>query len=393
MPGILARELAKRGHSVRVLTGFPNYPEGHIYGGYRMAPRRDETISGVRIRRVALYPSHSRSVVARTASYGSFAISASAWSPTWFNHIDALWVANSPPTVGLPTWLVKAVHRPRILLHILDLWPESLISSGFGGGMGGWRMIREALEGWLAFTYRSADSIACISRRQIELLAERGVPRDKLAYVPVWVDEQVFHPMDRDDRLAAQLGCATRRVLLYAGTIGETQGLDTLLEACARMLDEPRFHCLIAGTGIAEPRLRAQASESNLANVTFLGRWPTQDMTRLMSLGDAHYVSLRADAIAEVAMPSKLPAILACGKPLIVAAEGDAQELVTRSGAGWHCPPGDVSELECAIREMVSTDDRTLADLGHRARQVFEDEFAMHVGIGRIEALLANGAR
>lgn len=392
MPGILARELSKRGHSLRVLTGFPNYPEGRIYGGYRMAPRRDEVDAGVALRRVALYPSHSRSIVGRAASYSSFAMSASLWGPAWFKDVDALWVANSPPTVGLPTWLIKAVHRPRIVLHILDLWPESLVSSGFGGSIRRGGLLDRALERWLSFTYRTADSIACISHRQIELLAQRGVARNKLSYVPIWVDEHVFRPMDRDERLASKLGVAGKRVLLYAGAIGETQGLDTLIDACARMRDEPRFHCLIAGTGVAEDRLREKVRDAGLSNVSFLGRWPTNEMTPLMSIGDVHYVSLRSDSIAYVAVPSKLPASLACGKPVIIAARGDAAELIKRSGAGWVCAPGDAGELDVALRAMAHADAQTLDAMGGFARDTFEHEFAIDIGVERVEGLLMNRA-
>lgn len=388
MPGILARELSKRGHDLRVLTGFPNYPEGRIYPGYRIAPKRDHVDSGVALRRVALYPSHSRSALARAANYASFALSASVWGPGWFKDIDALWVSNSPPTVGLPTWLIKARRRPRVVLHILDLWPESLRSSGFAPSVARLKSLNKALESWLSFTYRTADAIACVSRKQIDLLIERGVPQRKLSYVPIWIDERVFRPVERDRELAAQLGVAGKRVLLYAGTIGEAQGLDTLMDACARMKDEPRFQCVIAGAGVAEARLRTRAVESNLANITFLGRWSTDQMTKLMSIGDAHYVSLRSDPIADVAMPSKLPSTLACARPVVISARGDAGALIAQSGAGWLCAPGEADKLERALREMVDADECHLREMGAKARAVYEREFAINIGVDRIEGLL-----
>ena len=79
MPAVLARELAHRGHSVRVLTGYPNFPDGRLYGGYRMELRRDGIVSGIPVRRVALFPSHGPSILGRLANYGTFAASASLW--------------------------------------------------------------------------------------------------------------------------------------------------------------------------------------------------------------------------------------------------------------------------------------------------------------------------
>jgi colanic acid biosynthesis glycosyl transferase WcaI len=391
IPGVLARELTRRRHSVRVLTGFPNYPEGRIYDGYRQAARRDEDASGVAIRRVALYPSHSLSTFGRLTSYASFAASASVWGPSWFRNIDALWVSNSPPSVGLPTWLIRVRHRPRIVLHIMDLWPESLIASGFGSSILRWRAIEGAIDRWLDMTYRIANSIACTSRKQIELLTARGVPGDKLSYVPIWVDETIFHPSDRDEALARELGVTGKTVLLYAGAIGEPQGLGTLIEVCGRLRDEPNFHCVVAGTGVAEALLRARAKEDRLANISFLGRWPSNDMTRLMSIGDIHFVSLRSDPLAEIAMPSKVPATLACGKPIIVAARGDAAAVVMRSGAGWTCAPEDARELETTVRTSLAASDCKLRDMGQRAREAYEAEFAVSIGVKGVEQLLAGG--
>jgi glycosyltransferase involved in cell wall biosynthesis len=389
IPPVLARELTRRGHSVRVLTGFPNYPEGRIYEGYRMTWRLDSVASGVPVRRVALFPSHGQSHIGRLANYGSFAISASLFGAAWFKNIEGLWVYNSPPTVGLPTWLIKSRYRPRVLLHIMDLWPESLLASGFGSGVLKWPVFQQGLEKWLSMTYNSADSIACTTHTQIELLADKGVPRHKLAYIPLWADETLFYPMQRDEALAATLGLTDKTVLLYAGAIGEPQGLDTLIEVCGNLKNEPRFHCVLAGWGTAEPRLRQQAKEKGLRNITFLGRWPIRDMTRLMSIGDVHLVSLRSDPLAEVAMPSKVPATLACAKPVIVAALGDAARAIVRSGAGWTCHPGDSNQLEAAIRTALDVSPSVLQMMGQRGRETYETEFAVNVGAGRVEELLA----
>lgn len=392
LPQVLARELMNRSHSVRVLTGFPNYPLGRLFDGYRMSWRTDEVVSGVPVRRVALFPSHDGSRLGRLTNYGTFAASASLWGTGWFKDIEALWVYNSPPTVGVPTWLIKARYRPRVVLHIMDLWPESLTVSGFGRSMVNWRWLQRGLEKWLSTTYGIADSIACSSRTQIDLLVHRGVPRDKLSYAPLWVDETIFRPTPKDEALAATLGVTGKRVLLYAGALGEAQGLDVLLEACDRIKDTPAFHCLIAGSGIAEARLREEAAERRLPNITFLGRWPTRDMTRLMSVGDVHLVSLRADSLAEVAMPSKLPASLACGKPLIVAARGEAEAVVSRSRSGWTCRPGDPNQLEGSIRSAVEATDGELEKIGQLARAAYEAEFALKIGVQRIENLLTRGA-
>jgi glycosyltransferase involved in cell wall biosynthesis len=107
-----------------------------------------------------------------------------------------------------------------------------------------------------------------------------------------------------------------------------------------------------------------------------------------MSIGDVHLVSLRQDPLAEVAMPSKVPATLASGKPIIAAAQGEAAGVVSRSGAGWTCIPGDRNGLEVAIRRALAAGEHGLRAMGKRAREAYEAEFAVAIGVDRIEQLL-----
>ena len=58
-----APRLAGRGHEVRVLTTFPNYPYGRVYPGWRQRWRHRETEGPVTVRRVPAYPSHDTSAV------------------------------------------------------------------------------------------------------------------------------------------------------------------------------------------------------------------------------------------------------------------------------------------------------------------------------------------
>ena len=71
--GILfAKELVSRGFEVEVITGFPNYPGGTLYDGYRVKFIQKEVIDGVLITRVPLFPSHGKSKIGRIFNYLSF---------------------------------------------------------------------------------------------------------------------------------------------------------------------------------------------------------------------------------------------------------------------------------------------------------------------------------
>ncbi|GHJ09107.1 colanic acid biosynthesis glycosyltransferase WcaI [Micromonospora humidisoli] len=385
LPGMLARALAERGHEVRVLTGFPNYPTGRLAPGYRLARRRDEVDGATRIRRVALYPSHDRSALRRVANYGSFAVSALVSGTPALRGLDALWVGNSPISVALPMWFTRHVHRVPVLLHVLDLWPDSVIASGFLGTGRASRAVERGMAAWCGAMYRSASRVAHVAPGAADLLADRGVPRDKLVHIPVWADETVGV---RATDLRAELGLRPDQVVLvYAGALGEAQGLDSLVDACART-DDPRLVCLIAGSGTTGERLRRRATAVGASNVRFLGQLPRERMPALMATGDVHYVSLRPGGMSAYTMPSKVQATLAAGRALLVAAEGDAAAVARDSGAGITARPGDPGSIADALREVCDLGREKLELLGQAGRAHYDRMFSVAVGADRVERTL-----
>ena len=185
---------------------------------------------------------------------------------------------------------------------------------------------------------------------------------------------------------ARSLGVEDAFVLLYAGNLGYTQGLDTLLEACARLRDLPGFHCLVAGSGTAEEELEALAASLSLRNLTFLGRRPPAEMGRLMSIGDLHLVSLNDHPLASMTMPSKLLSTLASGRPVLAVATGETARIVREAGAGWTVAPGDCDGLVDALRHAYSVGREGTKPLG--CRPYYRESCPLNAGSTKIETLL-----
>lgn len=202
----------------------------------------------------------------------------------------------------------------------------------------------------------------------------------------MWADDLVVCPAAASMR--AQLGLGEDDVgLLYAGTLGHTQGLEALIEACAR-IDEPPFVCLLAGSGVAERSLRDRAQRLRLANVRFLGRVPKERISDVMAAGDLHYMGLRPDSSSGVTMPSKVQATLAAGRAILVAVDGDAADVARDSGAGLSVVPGDPEAIAVGIRVGCQLGRSGLAQLGRAGRVFYLRTFSEDVVIGRIERLL-----
>lgn len=391
LPGALARGLVARGHTVKVVTGFPNYPTGEIAAGYRIRPRTVEHLDGVDVTRVALYPSHGDSIRSRVMNYGSFGVSAALLGvQKAFTDIDALWVNYSPVTIAAPLLAQAWLRRTPSVVHVLDLWPDTLLATGFAEPSWPWRVTSTGLHILCNTMYRTASKVAYISPGVGERLCARGVPKTKLAYAPMWANEEVFYPQARSSDHGFEFE-PQDRVLLYAGTLGRAQGLEPLVRAAAR-LRSSGLVCLIAGSGTEERRLRNLATDVGATNVRFLGRVAPADMPALMAAADANYVSLNDDPLGEITMPSKLQATLAAGGAIVGMLSGDARDVVAKSGSGWVCKPGDEDGLLEVLAKFIAEPSTAVSARGLAGRAYYEEHFAFERGVQRIESLLAEAA-
>ncbi len=375
LPGVYAREFIASGHDVSVLTGFPNYPTGRIYDGYRVSRRHRERRGGAAVTRVALYPSHNASALGRISNYASFALSATASGGSALRDADAVWVYNSPVTVGLPLlWHTKAGRTP-FFLHVQDLWPDSLIESGMmpGGRLG--KLASVAVDRAVRLTERQAAIVGVSSRGMREVILERHprIDPSKLVYAPNPTNEELFRSaaLVRDE-LGLPVEGVEKVELMYAGAIGEVQGLDTLLDAAAMLREHSHIQFSIVGDGISRERLERRAASEDLHNVRFLGRVAQAAIPELIARAHIQIVSLAAAPFLAYTTPSKISALLASGVPIIGQLSGDGARLIRDSGAGAAITPGDASGLCATIVEMVEGGPPLWAKLGAAGRAYYE---------------------
>ena len=126
---VFARELVRQGFEVEVITGFPNYPGGKIYPGYKIRLVQKEQIEGVNVTRVPLYPSHDKSKIGRILNYVSFACSLMIYG-LFSKKADVIYAYHPPLTVGIAASIVGFFRRVPVVNDIQDMWPDTLSSTG-----------------------------------------------------------------------------------------------------------------------------------------------------------------------------------------------------------------------------------------------------------------------
>jgi colanic acid biosynthesis glycosyl transferase WcaI len=387
-PGLLMQELAQtlqdRGHDVTVLTGFPNYPSGKVYPGYRIRPWMRETIERVPIVRVALYPEHSRSGIKRALNYLSFAISCSFLAPFLVRHPDVLFVYHPPLTAGIPAIWLSWLWRAPYVYQVQDLWPETLAATGM--------LTNRRIIDWIARLARSVYARAaaiCVSSPgfRSNLLA-KGVPARKIHVISNWVDTAVYRPVEPGVTLGVTLGLAGRFNVMFAGNLGEAQGLETILDAAALLQGLPDIQFVLVGDGTAARRIEHLAQVRQLQNVRFLRPRPPGDMPDLYAHADVLLMHLKDDPLFRITVPHKTFAYMASGKPVLAAISGDAAAVISTAGAGLVCQPEDAGAMAAAVRRMYDSPRAIRQQMAQNGLDAIRERFSRPELIGRLEAVL-----
>jgi colanic acid biosynthesis glycosyl transferase WcaI len=378
----LARALLDLGHEVEVLTGFPNYPGGKIYSGYRLKLYQQEVIDGIKVTRLPLYPSHSRSGIRRIFNFLSFGFAAFLLGPWFVKRPDVIYVYNLV-TLG-PAWrILRLLYGSKVVVDVQDLWPESVSASGMMKS----RIATQVLELSCRSQYKSANKLVVLSPGFKQNLTARGIDEKKIEVIYNWCDESSISVPEPNPEDAARFQFSHRFNIVFAGTMGVSQSLDCVLEAANAVERElPDVQFTFVGGGIEVPRLRNKAS--NLSNVQFLDPMPPSEIGTVLANADVLLVHLKDDPIFRITIPSKIQAYLFAGKPILCGVRGDASDLVQKSGSGVSFMPDDSDSLIKAVRKLRTMTSEELRIMGKTGRTFYESELSMAQGVHRIEKVL-----
>nr|WP_300047966.1 sugar transferase [uncultured Nocardioides sp.] len=384
---LFAQELRRRGHEVEVVTGFPNYPGGRVYDGYRVRAYQREVVDGITVHRVPLYPSHDSSALKRVLNYASFA-SAAALKMLAGRRPDVVYAYHPPGTVALPAAAARLVRGVPFVYDVQDLWPDTLAATG----MLPQGRVLDAVGRVMDATYALAQHVVVLSPGFRDRLVGRGLPADKVSVIENWCDEAQIELPERAAARSA-LGLGDDFTVLFAGTMGPAQGLDTVLDAAALLAVDAGVRFVLVGAGIDVDRLRARADAEGLGNVEFLPRRPIHEIGEVLAAADALLVHLRDDPLFEITIPSKTQAYLHAGRPVLMGVRGDAADLVTRAGAGLVFAPEDPAALADAVRRMRALPAEEREEMGRRGARHYNDELSLRVGADRFVDVLEAAAR
>ena len=365
----LCEALVSEGHEVDVVTSFPNYPMGEIYEGYKNGEHKDEVINGVNVHRVFTI-GRKNGFLFRIANYYAYSLASTRYVSKIKKDYDIVFVYQlSPVLMAQGALKYKKKHNKKILLYCLDLWPDSLTLGGVKKGGLIYNYFKKKSER----IYNSADKILVSSKMFEQYFDEMFKIRDeKIDYLPQYA-EDVFVPDSCVDNGALNI--------TFAGNIGTTQSIETILYAAQRLKAE-NIKINIYGDGSGLLNLKDLAENKlKLENVIFHGRIPLDRVPGKYAESDGLIVTLSDNPVLSMSFPGKIQTYMAAGKPIIGAVNGEAAEIIKEAECGFCANAEDVDGLVECIKEFMISDK---AQLGKNARKYYEENFRKEDFINRL---------
>lgn len=340
-----ARRLVRDGHDVHMITS-----------DRKCGPRRTEYIEGIKVTWIPVRYSQSMSNFRRVLSFVLFAI--------WASYVgiktrpNVVFATSTPLTVVIPALAVKLFRRVPMVFEVRDLWPEMPIAVGALRSPVLIRMAR-----WLErVAYSQSARVVALSPGMKEGVIEAGYPEDLVVVIPNSADIDKFQvdPELGQEWLKSQSWHRGGPMVLYAGSLGETNQVEALVDIAASMQQvQWDIDFVVIGNGKTRELVRTRAEQAGVLGKNFhlLSPVPKKDIPIVYSAATVSLSLFRALKPMERNSANKFFDGLASGTPIAI------------NYGGWHADL--LAERDCGIRMSRDPEkaSQELAQLVQRARE------------------------
>lgn len=381
----IAEDLAKKGHTVKVLTGLPDYATNEIPDDYKHGKNRHEIRNGVEIFRVPIVARHT-GVIHRVINYLSFYFSSSLFAKKHLKELDCdviMAYQTAPVLMGNAAIVLKKKLRKKLLFYCMDIWPDQMKVWHVGEK----NPLFKVMRWYCQYAYGSGDILAVSSRPFIEYMVNiNRVDPNIIVYLPNHYNKI---EASYSDQTTVQKDSVD---LILAGNIGQQQNVECLLRAVKKIKTVKNYHIHIYGEGTSYLACKELAEKLDvLDHVTFYGRVPKEALNDIYPKMDAFILTLCSEKqIGYVAntVPSRLQGYMTGGKPIIASIDGGAQEIINEVQCGIAVPADDDDAFAEALTKFIENPDQ-YAECGKRAKNYFDKNFERSVVIDKIEGYLS----
>jgi len=357
----LAKLLARNGHEITVITGDTDYLSGgkRIIAGVSGNPR-------LNIRTVNTYAPIHAGFIPRLLNFLSFMFN-SFLATLSMEKLDVVYGTSPPIFQGVTAYLASLLKRAPFVFEVRDLWPDFMVQIG---------AVRNPvvilLSRWLEkLLYNRAALIIVNSPGFIPHIVAKGIREEKIRIVPNGVDTSLFKPEDNGLNLKKRLGLEGKFIILYAGSLGKSNDIGTVLDAAHLIRDKKDIVILLLGGGNEKEHLEKRVAKENLKNVIFLPPVAKSQMPEYIAASDVGLAILKDIPLFNTTYPNKVFDYMAAGRPVLLAIDGVIRKVVEDAGAGIFISPGSPRMLADGMQVLYENREAG-RKMGMRGRKYVE---------------------
>lgn len=364
----LGRQLTRYGHHFVIVASGTSYLSGKQFENHNKLVS-EQNMDGVHVMRVSTPSCLHSGKLGRIIALLCF-MASSIYGGLRAGRVDLVMGTSPPIFQAVSAWALAYIRRVPFLLEIRDLWPAFLIDM---------RLLKNpVLIGvfrWIErFLYSRANHIIVNSPAYRDYLLEKGIPNDKISFIPNGVDPSMFDSAADGAEIRREFDLDERFVVCYAGALGLANDIPTLLRAARRLKHRRDIHFLLVGDGIDRCNLQTKAKEFGLVNVTFAGARPKTQMSKFLAAADVCVAILKNIPMFRTTYPNKVFDYMASGRPTILAIDGVIRDVIETAQGGIFVEPGDDAALAAAVCRLA--DNREEAHtVGAAARRYVIENF------------------
>jgi glycosyltransferase involved in cell wall biosynthesis len=379
----LAESLRDRGHRVTVATSYPQH--NLVDDSEKIGFPEVVSESGIEVLRIKALPPHMPNYIFRGI--------AQVLLPYIFLYkikrrirrkIDVVIVYSPPLPLAIVGEKIKKAHGARYILNVQDIFPQNAIDLGILTN----RAFIKFFEHMEAKAYKNADHIAVHSKsNKMFLLENKGVDAEKLNVIHNWIDVSPYMYIQRTGKFRALFDLKDKFVILFAGVMGPSQGLEAIIKIAARMNDKADACFLFAGDGIEKARLQRMAEERKLSNVVFANFVSKDEYPLLVKDADAGLVCLSSKNRTPV-VPGKILGYMAAGIPVIafLNKESDGHGIIADAACGYSAVSDNEEKMLEVVLKLYNERQRR-SEMGGNGFRFVNRNFEKGVCIDKLEKL------
>jgi len=379
----------ENGLEVDVLCGQPNYPKGEWYDGYSSFSNHRQTYKGINIYRTFEIRRGNNSKLRICLNYLSFILSSLLYVPKLLKkQYDKIFIYElSPVYMALAGILIGHLKKVEIITCVMDLWPENLYSViPFKN-----ELIRSILMRSSTWIYRKSDKLVCLTESEVELLKDRtDKPTQAFCVVPQSC-EKIYETPIYDKQVIERFG--GRFNVVFAGNINRAQDFPTMLDAAEQLYHEQYpIHWIILGDGMSRKDVENEIHIRGLTDIfSFEGFLPVTDVPKYTPIASCLIACLIKSPLVECAIAAKVFSYIASGRPIVLAMDGEARQLINENGCGFAGASGDAKTLAENIKRIYNLSDEERELMGKRAKELHFARFERNMNLKKLLQFMFDG--